>query len=129
VALALVGPALAPRTAAAHMGHGPVIKGAVLYQRLCSSCHGQKARGDGPRAADALARPADLTRLPQRPGGGIDRGRVMAVLEGPARLDVHGTADAAVWGEPGLGSPLPDGSPSQKMTDLLDYLEHIQGER
>jgi mono/diheme cytochrome c family protein len=106
-----------------------VIKGSVLYQRLCAGCHGAKARGDGPRAADSLARPADLTRLPSRSGGGLDRARVAALLEGPGRLDVHGTPDAAVWGKPGLGAPGPDGAPSEKMTDLLDYLEHIQAVR
>ncbi|HEX2484161.1 MAG TPA: c-type cytochrome [Myxococcota bacterium] len=119
----------APRTAAAHMGHGPVIKGSVVYQRLCASCHGAKGYGDGPRAADSLARPADLTHLPRRSGGGLDRARVAAALEGPGRLDVHGTRDAAVWGEPGLGPPGPDGAPSAKLTDLLDYLEHIQSTR
>jgi len=127
--LALAALVLATGEASAHMGHGPVIKGAVLYQRLCASCHGAKARGDGPRAADALAPPADLTRLPERSGGGLDRARVAALLEGPGRLDVHGTPDAAVWGAPGLGAPGPDGTPSQKLADLLDYLEHIQSAR
>ena len=115
------------RGAAAHGSHAGVIRGAVVYQRLCASCHGRKGHGDGPRAADGLARPADLTTLGSRYGG-FDRRSVAGLIDGAARPDAHGSAESPVWGE-GLraGPGQPDGTVSRQMEELLDYLEHSQG--
>jgi mono/diheme cytochrome c family protein len=38
-----------------------ILKGQVLYQKHCASCHGAKGKGDGEAAASALEPPADLT--------------------------------------------------------------------
>jgi mono/diheme cytochrome c family protein len=115
------------RTSSAHGSHAGVIRGAVLYQRLCGSCHGREGHGDGPRAAEGLARPADLTQLGERLGG-FDRDRVAALIDGDRRAEAHGTAEQPAWGEAGgLRTPAPDGGPSLHMKDLLDYLEHSQG--
>jgi mono/diheme cytochrome c family protein len=117
------------RGAAAHGSHAGVIRGAVVYQRLCASCHGQKGHGDGPRAADGLARPTDLTALGERLGR-FDRAEVAALVDSPRRAEAHGSAERPVWGDSGLrGEPAPgNASPeSPQLKDLLDYLEHSQG--
>jgi mono/diheme cytochrome c family protein len=114
-------------SSSAHGSHAGVIRGAVVYQRLCASCHGREGRGDGPRAADGLARPADLTRLGERPGG-FDREWVASLIDGSRRAEAHGSAERPAWGDAGgLGAPAPDGGHSPHMRDLLDYLEHSQG--
>ena len=115
------------RGAGAHGSHAGVIRGAVLYGRLCASCHGQKGHGDGPRAADGLARPADLTKLGERLGG-FDRAWVAARIDGPRRAEAHGSPEQPVWGELGLRAAAQAEGPSPQMKDLLDYLEHSQGE-
>jgi hypothetical protein len=115
------------RSSSAHGSHAGVIRGAVLYQRLCGSCHGREGHGDGPRAAEGLARPADLTQLGERLGG-FDREEVAALIDGARRAPAHGSAERPAWGDVGgLRTPAPDGGPSLHMKDLLDYLEHSQG--
>ena len=118
------------RGAVAHGSHAGVVRGAVVYQRLCASCHGQQGHGDGPRAADGLARPADLTKLGERLGG-FDRSEVAARIEGPRRAEAHGSGEQPVWGGTGLRSDPQQagGGPfSPQLKDLLDYLEHSQSE-
>ena len=114
------------RSSAAHGSHAGVIRGVVVYQRLCASCHGQKGHGDGPRAADGLARPADLTTLGARYGG-FDRGAVAALIDGAARPEAHGSAESPVWGAQGLRADPGQPGASRQMEELLDYLEHSQG--
>jgi len=38
-----------------------IVRGAGLFRQNCSSCHGPYGRGDGPAAAHAKRKPADLT--------------------------------------------------------------------
>jgi mono/diheme cytochrome c family protein len=117
---------LLARGSAAHGSHAGVIRGAVVYQRLCASCHGQQGHGDGPRAADGLARPADLTTLGTRHGG-FDRRAVAALIDGAARPEAHGSAESPVWGTQGLRADPGLPGVSRQMEELLDYLEHSQG--
>src|ERR1044071_9632950 len=49
------------------------LSGAELYQRLCTSCHGVQARGDGPVAPLVKIGVPDLTRLALRDGGEVPR--------------------------------------------------------
>ncbi len=37
-----------------------IAQGQMLYNQNCSECHGEKARGDGPRAPTLKFQPADL---------------------------------------------------------------------
>jgi len=126
-------PALcAARGASAHGSHATVIRGAVTYQRLCASCHGAKARGNGPRAADGLARPTDLTRIRARHGA-FDRRAVAAWIDGDARAPAHGSAERPVWGTHELRAE-PDAARAgdavaPRLRELLDYLEHAQAPR
>jgi mono/diheme cytochrome c family protein len=101
-----------------------VIRGVVVYQMHCASCHGSTGAGDGRSAADALAPPVDLTRIAARHGG-FDRRRVAAWIDGRERVPSHGDAELPVWGSADLRDPGADPLP-RRLDDLLDYLEHLQ---
>jgi len=40
---------------------GDLAKGKTIYTDKCLKCHGEKGRGDGPRAYDLSKKPADYT--------------------------------------------------------------------
>jgi mono/diheme cytochrome c family protein len=63
--------------------------GAYLFKTFCASCHGEAGRGDGPVADLSTPRASDLTTLKQRAGGTFPRARVMATLDGTARVNGH----------------------------------------
>jgi len=109
----------------AHGSHGKVIRGVVTYQRLCASCHGASGQGDGPRAADALSRPVDLTTIAERYGG-FDRRTVAGWIAGAASAAAHGDPEQPVWKDPALRFQ-PNGEIPLRLDELLDYLEHLQG--
>ena len=120
----------AARGAVAHGNHESVDRGSVTYQKLCASCHGVKGRGDGPRAADGLARPADLTTIRARYGGTFDRRAVAAWIDGRTRPEAHGSPEMPVWGEQGLRASPGQGGVGEAfspcMEELLDFLGHVQ---
>lgn len=111
--------------ARAHGSHAKVIRGVIVYQMRCASCHGQTGHGDGRSAADGLARPVDLTEIAARHGR-FDRRRVAAWIDGRERVPAHGEAELPVWGSSDLRDPGAEPLP-RHLEDLLDYLEHLQG--
>jgi mono/diheme cytochrome c family protein len=128
-ALALLGAVFAlgaggARRAEAHGSHGKVIRGVVTYQRLCAGCHGTSGHGDGPRAADWLSPPVDLTTLARRHGG-FDRRAVASWISGAESAPAHGPAEHPVWQDGGLRLPA-SGNIPRPLDELLDYLEHLQ---
>ena len=60
----------------------PSIQGRVLYQTYCASCHGDKAKGDGPKASTFKVRPPDLTRIAARNGGSFPLMRIEGIISG-----------------------------------------------
>jgi hypothetical protein len=126
-ALLALGAAGAALRASAHGSHAGFIRGAVSYQSLCARCHGAHGRGDGPHAADALARPVDLTAL-VAPGARFDGRAVAERIDGAARPAAHGEGELPVWGDAQL-RPGPDGAFPPRLEELLQYLEHIQDRR
>lgn len=121
LAAGALGAALAPGVARAHLSHGKVIRGVVTYQRFCASCHGGTGHGDGPRAADSLARPVDLTAIAARHGG-FDRRAVAGWIAGSPS---HSDSAQGVWREGGLLVP-ESGEIPRPLDELLEYLEHLQ---
>lgn len=75
--LLLAGLVTAGAAAAGPAGKG---EGAKVYTRLCSACHGQYGRGDGPVAADLSVKPPDFTR-PELLEGRTDQEVVADLLE------------------------------------------------
>ena len=98
----------------------------VTYQRLCAGCHGASGRGDGPRAAEGLSRPVDLTTLAARHGG-FDRLAVAAWIDGESRAAAHGDAELPVWADASLRVPAASTPLPARLQELLAYLEHLQG--
>jgi hypothetical protein len=75
-----------------------VLSSVDLYQRLCSSCHGVDARGDGPVATLIKTGVPDLTLLAHRDGGEFPTEDVRRAIDGRWDKHAHGARDMPVWG-------------------------------
>ncbi len=76
----------------------PAARGKLLYGAYCADCHGPLARGDGPRAATLVQKPADLTTIAQRNGNVFRADTVAAFVDGRTQVEAHGTREMPVWG-------------------------------
>src|SRR5688572_13793060 len=76
--------------AVGHAGEAPDLSGAQLYQQLCASCHGTRARGDGPVAPALKSRVPDLTLLAKQRGGRFDKVQVKQSIAGQRAHLAHG---------------------------------------
>jgi mono/diheme cytochrome c family protein len=108
-----------------------VATGAQLFVSLCASCHGEKARGDGPVAPFLTRPPTDLTRLAQRNNGFFMADKIHQVIDG--RLDVmfHGPREMPVWGRRLSLGTSPNDAAAQARADtqislLVEYIRSIQ---
>jgi mono/diheme cytochrome c family protein len=131
VCAALAAALSAPARAPAEVEAADLAAGRDLYLRLCSSCHGTAARGDGP-VADVLAtRPPDLTAISRRAGGAFPREALAELVDGRRELRAHGSREMPVWGEKIYAGPSPASPDVEKARRgaidlLLLYLESIQ---
>jgi mono/diheme cytochrome c family protein len=108
--------------------------GEADFNMYCADCHGEDARGNGPRAFGLSIPPPDLTKLAQRNGGTFPRERVTALIDGRASVSGHGSREMPVWGkwfkieaEEGLGGAEGDeGSIRKRINVLVEYLTTIQ---
>jgi mono/diheme cytochrome c family protein len=110
-----------------------VLSGEEEYIFHCASCHGLKARGDGPAADAFKIRPANLTLLARRNGGVFPDKRVFATIDGSAVVAAHGTREMPVWG--GIFEQQGSYTYNRAATErevrgriqrLVDYLKSIQ---
>ncbi|MFO0993771.1 MAG: c-type cytochrome [Hyphomicrobiales bacterium] len=108
--------------------------GEADFGMYCADCHGEDARGNGPRAFGLSVPPPDLTKLAGRHGGAFPRQQVTALIDGRASVAAHGSREMPVWGkwfkieaEEGLGGAEGDeGSIRKRINALVDYLISIQ---
>ena len=102
--------------------------GAATYKTHCASCHGQKARGDGPMADQLRFAPADLTRIARRNRGRFDSDKVYQVIDGRHPLKGHGGTDMPIWGDAFLESHegYSADKVKEKISELVQYLSSIQ---
>ena len=105
--------------------------GQEIYSRLCASCHGTTAHGDGPVAPYIKTGVPDLTRLAWRDGGEFPTEDVRRVIDGRLAHPVHGTRDMPVWGWQLYDMSTNDPAAERKIVDdmidrLVDYLRSIQ---
>jgi mono/diheme cytochrome c family protein len=66
-----------------------VPSGEVMYKQFCASCHGARARGNGPAASILKARPPDL-KFPYE--------YVSSILRFGPGFSAHGSSDMPTWG-------------------------------
>ncbi|HMN46362.1 MAG TPA: cytochrome c [Povalibacter sp.] len=107
------------------------LSGVELYERLCSSCHGDMARGDGPVAPLIKTGVPDLTLLARRDGGEFPTEDVRRAIDGRWDRHAHGARDMPVWGWQlfDMSSQNAQGERAQvdSMIDrLVNYLQSVQ---
>lgn len=99
------------------------------FRRLCASCHGIGARGDGPVAPALGERPTDLTVLARDNDGSFPALKVVAAIDGTTMARAHGVSDMPVWGD----VLAPKGADDEEVADaqniilvITEYLRTIQ---
>jgi cytochrome c5 len=106
--------------------------GIQLYMRFCSSCHGDKARGDGPVANTFKIEVPDLTRIAHRHGGVFPTEIIHKIIDGRKTLPPHGSRAMPVWGfeiyreDENTGNADPQGRTDDLVARLTEYLRTIQ---
>ncbi len=106
--------------------------GAQLYKRFCSSCHGDRGRGDGPVAKGFRIEVPDLTRVAHRHGGTFPAEQIQKIIDGRKTLPPHGTREMPVWGfefylqNQNAGYTDPQRRTDELIARLTDYLRTIQ---
>ncbi len=116
--------------AGSHADEAEDLSGAELYKTFCSSCHGARARGNGPVARTLNVRVPDLTRIAARNGGTFPTEQVRQMIEGRNVPSVHGSRDMPVWGWQFYAFEGEDPVRRARVADLIgrmvDYLASIQ---
>ena len=107
------------------------LSGLELYTRLCSSCHGPNAEGDGPVAPALKTHVPDLTRLAARDGGEFPTEDVRRIIDGRNDRRAHGPRTMPVWGWQLYDISNADDASERARTDsmidrLVNYLQSIQ---
>jgi len=97
-----------------------IARGAVVYRRACSACHGRDGKGDGPGAAELNPWPRDFT---------VGKYRIRSTLSGepPRREDIEG---AIRDGMPGSTMPAWKGLLSDRqISDVLSFILSLGPDR
>lgn len=104
--------------------------GVELYQRFCSSCHGDVGRGDGPVASTLSVPVPDLTQLYRRYGNRFPADELRETIDGRNLVIAHGPRSMPVWGyefwwEDGADAAAEE-TARATITRLLEYIRSIQ---
>ena len=106
------------------------MSGAELFRVFCASCHGQKAKGDGPIAQTLKPKVPDLTQIAARNGGAFPAAKVRETIDGQTVPRSHGTRTMPVWGWDFRAVTKESASEHEQVDKLIDrlveYLESIQ---
>ncbi len=101
--------------------------GRETYLKLCASCHGVDATGNGAAAIALKPPPSNLTTLAKRYDGKFPSGYVGALVKFGRNLAAHGSGDMPVWGSRFKElDPTKDPTGQQHTDDLIAYLESLQ---
>jgi len=109
------------------------ISGEHDFNMYCASCHGEDARGNGPKAFSLTIKPPNLTTLTQRHGE-FPRDRLARMIDGRDPVPGHGEREMPVWGvwfkaesAQDLGGAEGDEASVQRRVDnLIDYIGGLQ---
>lgn len=113
------------------------LEGEREYMNNCAVCHGIVGKGNGPFAEQLTKLPADLTLLSKKNGGSfpetaiyqlIDGRNVSISDEGRKVEPFHGPQDMPIWGDVFRFIEGDEGAVDDRISNLLEYLESIQGE-
>jgi mono/diheme cytochrome c family protein len=106
--------------------------GKLKYDKYCATCHGPKAKGDGPSAAILTIKPADLTQLSKRHNGQFPFWRAYRMIDGREEVRGHGTRAMPLWGlifqveEGAAKGPYQTDLVRGRVWQLVYFLESIQ---
>jgi mono/diheme cytochrome c family protein len=104
--------------------------GEQLFQRLCASCHGPDAKGNGPVAAALNVTVPNLRELSKRHQGEFPSDKIVKFIDGRTAVAAHGTRVMPVWGDELLrseaGDPEAEKSAATLIHKIVDYLHGIQ---
>ncbi len=104
--------------------------GEQLYQRLCASCHGSGATGDGPVAASLKVAVPNLRQLTVRHRGEFPSRQIERIIDGRTVVAPHGTRLMPVWGNELLrseaGNPEAEKEEAELIRKIVEYLRGIQ---
>ena len=107
----------------------PIAHGRMTYETYCMSCHGEKAKGNGPVAEILAVPPADLTRLSYANNGVFPATKVYEQIDGREDIRAHGTREMPVWGNIWSeidGVPQPEEQMEKQISELVEYLRSLQ---
>jgi len=104
--------------------------GGEIFQRFCSSCHGDSARGNGPVAPTLSSAVPDLTQLYRRYGNQFPETLLRETIDGRNLVIAHGARAMPVWGyefwwEDGADVEA-EATARETISKLLDFLRSIQ---
>jgi mono/diheme cytochrome c family protein len=105
--------------------------GAAAYQDYCAICHGTRALGDGPLAAELEVPPPDLTRIAARNGGVFPMRAVADTVygyEGKHTADLMPEFSPLLDG-PDVAVPAPHGGDEVmpvRLAEVVTYLQSLQ---
>lgn len=104
--------------------------GRAHYLRYCAACHGIVGKGDGTVSRSLKLKPVDLTQFKAMNKGVFPSDKVMAAIDGRARIGAHGDSKMPVWGEifekQAGGKKDQAAASAAKVIAITDYLESIQ---
>jgi mono/diheme cytochrome c family protein len=123
--VAIWGVVAAPAGAQAQINKAAAARGRTAYLRYCASCHGNEARGDGPRASSTSVPVPDLTTIAARSGGTFDYNRVLRSIMKGSESKGHQANAMPAWGRAFSGT---DGMAAmvEAVRDLTHYLQSVQ---
>lgn len=104
--------------------------GRAAFLQYCASCHGPRAAGDGPMAAELRERPADLRKLGAKYGMPLPRPKLVEIVDGREMVRAHGSREMPVWGRTLLEN-VPPGSGTEAwkrgtILSILNWLDSVQ---
>jgi len=103
-----------------------ISRGKITYRVYCQNCHGEAAKGEGRLAPLMKVRPADLTQLSRKNGGGFPTERVTQAIDGRADVAAHGEREMPVWGQNFLEKTGNETQVSARLEQLVQYLQSLQ---
>jgi mono/diheme cytochrome c family protein len=105
-------------------------QGRAYYLRYCGSCHGPEGKGDGTVSRSLKVKPADLTQLKKKNNGVFPVEKVIATIDGRARIGAHGESKMPVWGEifekEASGQKEPATTSAARVKAIAEYLSTTQ---